>query len=189
MKLLNKSLLGAALAMALNLDANALSITPAYTPLLISTDFTNKQSEIDALIKLTFDPDPTLAYKRNVGDSDEGPFAASYSTSFDNTPSDPADATISYISGQPSITAEDIYLLVKDGNHTPAAYLFDISNWNGTDSLMLTGFWPDGGAISHVSIYTSGIARVPDGGATLMLLGIGLSGLVAARRLGHVATS
>ena len=123
-----------------------------------------------------------------MGDPDEGPFAASYSTSFFNTPSDPADATISYISG-PKITAEDIYLLVKDGKHTPAAYLFDISTWNGTDSLVLTGFWPDGGAISHVTIYKSGTARVPDGGATLMLLGIGLSGLVAARRLGHVATS
>jgi hypothetical protein len=47
---------------------------------------------------------------------------------------------------------------------------------------VLTGFWPAQGAISHVSIYTNGNARVPDGGATLLLLGIGLSGLAAARR-------
>ena len=89
-------------------------------------------------INAFFDPeDPTLAYKQDVGGPEGGPFAASYSTSFFNTPSDPADATISYISG-PKITAEDIYLLVKDGNHDPTGYLFDISGmeWRGESHLL-----------------------------------------------------
>jgi VPDSG-CTERM motif len=179
MPLFNNSLLGAVLAMALNFDANALSITPATQSIM--TFSSSSQSVITSQINAFFDPDPTLAYKMNVGGPEEGPFAASYSTSFFNTPSDPADATISYISGQ-MITAEDIYLLVKDGNQSPTGYLFDISAWNGAENLVLTGFWPAQGAISHVSIYTNGNARVPDGGATLMLLGIGLSGLAAARR-------
>ena len=166
--------------MALNLDADALSITPATQRIM---EFSaSSQSVITSQINAFFDPDPTLAYKMNVGGPEEGPFAASYSTSFFNTPSDPADATISYISG-PKITAEDIYLLVKDGNHSPTGYLFDISAWNGEENLVLTGFWPAQGAISHVSIYTNGNASsVPDGGATLILLGMGISGLAAARR-------
>ena len=94
---------------------------------------------------------------------------------------DPADATITYVSGQPVIAAQDIFLLVKDGNQIPAAYLFGISGWNGTESLVLTGFWPQGGAISYVSIYTSGSTPVPDGGTTLMLLGAGLGCLGALR--------
>ena len=186
MKLLNKSLLGAALAMALNFDANAITITPATPTLLTFTS--HSQSQITSTINAYFNPDPTLAYKKNVGGSEEGPFAASYSTAFFNSVSDPEDATISYISG-PKITAEEIYLLVKDGNHAPFAYFFDISKWDGAEALVLTDFWVGQGAISHVSIYKRGIAQVPDGGATLMLLGIGLSGLVAARRLGRVATS
>ena len=178
MKLFSKTLLGAALAMALNFDANALSITPATQSIM--TFSSPSQSVIDSQINAYFNPDPTLAYKQNVGGPELGPFAASYSTSFFNTPSDPADATISYISG-PKISAQDIYLLVKDGNHNPTGYLFDISSWNGMEDLVLTKFWPAQGAISHVSIYTRGNA-VPDAGATLMLLGIGLSSLAAARR-------
>jgi hypothetical protein len=178
MKLFSKTLLGAALAMALNLNANALSITPASPSIM--TFSSPSQSVIDSQINAYFNPDPTLAYIQNVGGPELGPFAASYSTSFFNTPSDPADATISYISG-PKISAQDIYLLVKDGNHNPTGYLFDISSWNGMENLVVTNFWPAQGAISHVSIYTRGNA-VPDAGATLMLLGIGLSSLAAARR-------
>ena len=180
MKLITRSLLGVALAMALTFDADALSITPATQSIMTFTT-SPSQSVIDSQINAYFNPDPTLAYKMNVSGPEVGPFAAPYSTSFFNTPSDPADATISYISG-PKITAEDIYLLVKDGNHNPKGYLFDISSWNGMENLVLTGFWPNQGAISHVSIYTRGNASVPDGGATLMLLGIGLSSLAAARR-------
>ena len=115
-----------------------------------------------------------------------GPFQASYETDFFSSPTDPSGATIRYVSG-PTIETPEIYLLVKDGNHIPYAYLFDISLWDGMANLELTGFWRQQGAISHVSIYTRETAQVPDGGVTLMLLGMSLSGIVLARRLLRVA--
>jgi hypothetical protein len=184
MTLLVKSLLGASLGIVMALEAHALSITPATSTVPSLTFSSNSQSAIDAAINAYFTVDPILAYKEDVYPSQEsGPFQASYETDFFNTPTDPAGATIRYVSG-PKIETSEIYLLVKDGNHVPYAYLFDISSlWDGTEDLNLTSFWPQKGAISHVSIYTRGSAQVPDGGMTLMLLGIGLSGLAVARRL------
>ena len=97
---------------------------------------------------------PTEVYKQDVGaGSDSGSFASSYTTAFFNTPGDPMDATITYVGAPaPAITTDPVYLLVKDGNATPAWYLFNISNWNGTESIVMTNFWPAGGAISHVAL-------------------------------------
>jgi hypothetical protein len=103
-----------------------------------------------------------------------------------NSLSDPSGGAISWVGSGP-VAKDNIFLLVKDGNQNPSAYLFNISGWNGTELLSLSNFWPGpGGAISHVSIYASG---VPDGGTTLILLGIGLAGLGAARRLSRRATN
>jgi hypothetical protein len=98
------------------------------------------------------------------------------------TASDPQNALIDYISG-PSISGfDEVYLYVKDGNQDPAFYIFDISTWNGTADLDLQGFWPGNGAISHVAIYAGGTTSVPDGGATLVLLGTALAGLGVVRK-------
>jgi hypothetical protein len=118
---------------------------------------------------------------------DVGSFASSYETAFFNTDTDPEDATITYVSG-PSMTGDPLYLLVKDGNHDPIWYIFDLNSvspptpsvsWNGTETLQIQDFWPNGGAISHVSIY--GSATVPEP-TTLMFLGLGLIGLAGVRR-------
>jgi hypothetical protein len=129
----------------------------------------------------------TKLYKDNVGGPEEGTFASSYETEYFNTPTDPQDATISYISGD-SITCattegDQCYLIVKDGNQDPIWYIFDISDWNGTDAIVMTGFWPAQGAISHVGIYGGGDGtyELPEPG-TLGLLGLGLFGMGVMRR-------
>jgi hypothetical protein len=119
-----------------------------------------------------------LLYKADVGGADSGSFADSYDTVFANTPSDPSDATITYILATPSISCPSCYLAVKDGNQEPSYYFFDISDWNGTDTIALLGFWPDQGAISHVAIWGDeedgggGDTVVPEP-AALLLFGLG----------------
>jgi hypothetical protein len=116
-----------------------------------------------------------LLYKDNVGGSEEGMinFQSSYNTEYFNSPTDPADALISYVGGD-IMTGAD-WLVVKDGNQDPSWYLFDISTWNGTDDIQLLNFWPAQGAISHISIFGNGTS-VPEP-ASLALFGIGLLGL------------
>src|SRR4029077_9645945 len=89
----------------------ALSITPA-TANIMTFDETS-ESKILAEINSNY-LGVVLAYKQNVGGSEEGPFASSYSTTFANSASQPGNATISYVSG-PFISNAEKYLLVKDG--------------------------------------------------------------------------
>jgi len=117
-------------------------------------------------------------YKQDHDGAETGAAAGWYTTTFFDTPEDPSGASIVW--DGPGYITPPAYLLVKDGNQNPAWYLFNISNWNGQETIVLENFWPGPGAISHVSIY--GGTAVPDGGMTLMLLGGVLVGLETLRR-------
>ena len=144
--------------------------------------------DIEALVGAT---DLASLYKAEVGDeeddpdtpqddtltTEEGAFANDYSTEFFDSPLDPSGATISW-DGPNAINCsvdDPCYLKVKDGTADPNVYIFDISSWDGTSDINLTGFWPGRGAISHVEIF-GGSSQVPEPG-TLALLGIGLFGI------------
>lgn len=159
----------------------ALGITPADAYNLGNE---TGQSFIDAYLVANYSDIGTELYKQDVGGGESGALAGSYSTTFDNDPLDPSEATITYTGGD--VIDIPAYLLVKDGNHSPAWYLFlfdggtDGLVWNGTDTLVLTDFWPQEGAISHVAFYGESTS-VPES-AGLFLLGTGFIGLAAMGR-------
>jgi hypothetical protein len=131
--------------------------------------------DVSSIVGVTVD----LYYKKDVDTSaEEGPFEFSYDITYSNAPDDPEDALIEYTGGS-SISCPECFLLVKDGNQDPIWYIFDIGTWNGTDDIMLDGFWPAQGAISHVSIFGSAAVPVP---AAVWLFGSGLLGLVGLAR-------
>ena len=190
MKTLYKTFLAIALGM-FSLQAQALVLDPAVdctaADLGVTCWTTDVNSNLDAAAVATligYGDTLTELYKQDVDftapdDGESGLFASSYQTTFSNTSTDPANALIEYLSGD-FIICGDCFLLIKDGSQTPAQYVFDISNWNGTDDLDMTNFWPGNGAISHVAIY-GGPSTVPEPGM-VGLLAIGLLGVVVARR-------
>jgi len=186
MKLVKKIAVSLAAAALCVSSANALNITPATNP-----QWTGLENGMPKVLLEIQAKGITLGdeiYKQDQGaGSDVGTLANYYKTTFSNTPTDPSAATIEQqIAGSPAPSVVAKYLLVKDGKNTPAWYLFDLEvlNWNGTETLNMTGFWADvQGGISHVSLYGSQPGRtVPDGGATAALLGVGVLGLAAIRR-------
>jgi hypothetical protein len=174
------SLLAAAVLLPVSV-AQALDITPASTPQFTGT-VNNTPGAIAEANLLCGNCLVTEQYKQDVGGGESGPLAGSYSTIFTNTPGDPSGAIITYTGGN---IVSNAYLFVKDGNQTPAWYLFNLTasglNWNGTDTLNLSGFWPNQGAISHVSLFGGSSTPVPEP-ATLSLLGMGLLGFAAVQR-------
>jgi hypothetical protein len=123
----------------------------------------------------------TELYKQEAGGLESGPLVSSYDTSFT---SGNEDATIAYIGGSYVDPSKPAYLLVKDGNHIPIWYIYDLhkldldgdgtyeTSWNGIDQINILGLWDGNGSISHVSLY--GSVAVPEPGI-LILLGIAMS--------------
>jgi len=182
----------ALLLMASPANAIIITITPDTTFNWTGTSPQNPDAEdIATIVEYT----GTLVelYKQDQGAlADVGSYAPSYKTTFYNTPDDPEDATIEHVGG-PYITGDPIYLLVKDGaSNDPVWYIYDMLQldldkngsyeyaWNGMDTIELKGFWPNQGAISHVSLYGTK-QQVPEP-ATMLLLGAGLIGLAGFGR-------
>lgn len=185
----NRFLAAAAATVALALNASALMIGPGSATLSGSDNSNLSAAQISSILNGGGYGVGSLTelYKQNVGaGSDSGSFSSSYATTFSNTPSDPQDADINYGSGPAIAGFANLWLYVKDGNHDPAYYLINLNllGWNGTDPLQLRAFWPNQGAISHVTILGSGTrTSVPDGGTTLLLVGAGFTGLGFIRRM------
>ena len=138
----------------------------------------NSNAAIIAAIGVAF-PGLTEVYKQNVGGSEEGSAAGWYTTTF--TDAAPHSGTVVHDLGDPIITGAQKYFLLKDGNASPNWLLFDISTWDGLDTIEFNDFFPTH-SISHVSIFAGGTPTVPDGGLTVALLGIALGGLAFLRR-------
>lgn len=184
MQLLTMRKILAASLLLLGVQAQAVIITPGDCNIGVNcwTSDNNSQPTADSIEALVgTSTDLFMHYKAEVdGSNEEGPLAGFYETIFSNSATDPEDALIRYIMGE-SIQCTDCYLSIKDGNQSPALYVFDISSWNGVESISLEGFWPGNGAISNIAIWGSATS-VPEP-STLAMLGIGLFGIgLAARR-------
>jgi hypothetical protein len=191
------TLLALGALMATAAVSNALSITPSSAFLIntgtdgITPDSDNPTNPESALLAVY---GGSILYKSNVGGGGSSveeatPFTGSYATAYN---SDLSGATISQGGGSAITGYSPLYLLVKDGNSDPFWYFFNLTTagWDGTASLDLSGFWPEQGSISHVTLMgrpststTSVVSRVPDGGTTLATLGFALLGLGSVRRL------
>jgi len=168
-------------------QAQALLLTPSG-----ATAFTNINSNLNTLAEIntafgTAYVDLEELYKADVGDPvvESESLAPNYTTVYKNTSDDPSGATITWDGGD-FFDCPTCFLIVKDGNNEPAQYLFDLAEWDGKETLVLEDFWPEKGAISHISIWGredggGGDDEIPEPGI-LFLMGAGLMGLGYARR-------
>jgi hypothetical protein len=165
--------------MLLGSQAQALTIDPTYTPQWTSVAGPD-QNSIIADFETQIGSSLGTEYIKQDDSGESGSFAGSYTitTDFDSS------GTITYDGGG-GISCPQCYLMVKDGNAIPQAYLFDLGSWDGEETITLENFWVDPtctqncGAISNISLWgTPGQVPVP---APLALLAIGLAGITLRR--------
>lgn len=185
------------LAITALLAAAALIAAPAQADLILtgddatytSADFCNTNSNSELLSCLVEEIDlGTEQYKSEVPSGEEGDLAGSYAVTYSN---ENHDFELVYTGGD-TASGDPLWLLVKDGKHDPAWYLFDLSalGWNGMETIIGTCLWGSiddagactttSGSISHISIFSE-TTTVPEPG-TLMLFGGALLGLAMRRR-------
>ena len=129
---------------------------------------------------------------RDTG-AESGSFSGNYTTAFTLTPG--ASATISW-DGPSSITCPDCYLIAKDGNSTPNWFLFDLSTWDGQETIKIGSLFystnPAGHRVeqdfSHVSIWglddsTNPPVTIPEP-TSLALVGLALAAIGVRRQRG-----
>jgi len=172
-----KYIAGLALAGFMAANAIAIPITPS-SGALNTTRWEGPetgQSQINTAIEPIIG-NSTEQFKVDPGES--GSLAGFYSGSYTDS-----GGLIQYTGG--AIIDPVAYLLVKDGNNNPAWYLFNMTalGWNGTDDIVLSGFWEGTqGAISHLTLYSGDETTVADGGSMLILLGGAVTVLGFLRR-------
>ena len=183
--------LSAITIVVLALNASALVIDAALLPgtwnLGVNYWLSNDNGAFDAadLLAITGLAGLDVIYKSEEPSSEVGTFKDYYSIVYNGA--DPSDATISWTGSgsDPFISETPLVLDVKDGNQIPAHYLFNLSSipWDGKETIELKNFWPGKGSISHIALHAGTTTKVPDGGATALLLGIAVlaTGLVSRR--------
>src|SRR5688500_8899932 len=171
LKNLAKAVITVVVFSSLTLREDSLSITTTSSSLLSSGNLTGVTDILNQIATEGYALGDTLYKKEYDGGAEYGGFKNKFNTTFvaDAVSGENQDASGGSITWNgPSYITNAEYLLVKDGNSKPAWYLFDISDWDGKETIALSDFWPGKGAISHVAIYggSSSTTTVPDGGAT-----------------------
>lgn len=181
-----RALFGLAIVLGVpfSLMAGTITLSPTSTRIVLyGTDQSNAVIE-DKIADFINNPAISVLYKaeQKTGTPETGSFAGSYQTQFDVSGLENASARVTYVGGP--VIGNPSYAAIKDGKIQDSGvtwYLFDLTGWNGTDTIDFTGFFAGNqGRISHVEIL--GTVPVPDGGLTVILLGLAVIGLIGIRR-------
>lgn len=121
-------------------------------------------------LRLYYQSDAPPRTAGNGAGIDSGLFANSYDTTYANSFFNPQGGLISFTGAAgTSIVCPACYLAIKDGNQDPSYYFYDLSSWNGTESILLANFWPDEGSITHIAIWGRNAANdVPEPNSLLL---------------------